>query len=51
MTNDVAVLDETRFRADPRTIRYGASENPVRPRTRSRRFRAAGVRPFGLART
>ena len=25
MTNDVAVLDET-FRADPRTIRYGATE-------------------------
>jgi hypothetical protein len=26
ITNDVAVLDET-FRVDPRTIRYGASEN------------------------
>lgn len=47
-TNDVAVLDET-FRADPRTIRYGATEI-LYGHAEIAAFRAARS-PVGLART
>jgi hypothetical protein len=40
VTNDVAVLDET-FRVDPRTIRYGGSRDPLRPRRDRRVSRGA----------
>ena len=50
VTNDVAVLDET-FRVDPRTIRYGAQRNPLRPRRDRgvpRRALAGRPRPHDL---
>ena len=46
--NDVATLDAM-FRADPRTIRYGAGEN-LYGHDAIKRFRAARS-PIGLART
>jgi hypothetical protein len=48
MSNDVATLDAI-FRDDPRTIRYGATEN-LYGYDEIRRFRAARS-PAGLART
>jgi hypothetical protein len=48
VTNDVAVLDQT-FRADPRTIRYGAAEI-LYGHDEIAAFRAARA-PIGLERT
>ena len=48
VTNDVATLDAI-FRNDPRTIRYGGAENPLRL-CGDQAFRAARS-PVGLART
>ena len=44
MANDVATLDAI-FRDDPRTIRYGGSENPLRLSARSRRSAPRARRP------